>query len=63
MIDRKSRRRLLAGLTKAQRVLAKRHGTPAEFAKACYAAVPEFIGMDEAKAAITKYNREWSQAS
>jgi hypothetical protein len=51
-------RQILAG-TKAQKRLAKKHGTPAEFAVAVYKAVPGFISMDEARMAIEKYNREW----
>jgi len=51
-----------ASLTKAQNDLAKKHGTPAEFATACYRAVPGEISMDEAAEAVQKYNREWSQA-
>lgn len=54
---------ILAKLSKAQKALAKRHGTPAEFAKACYECVPGDISMDEARAAIDKYNREWAEAS
>lgn len=49
-------------LTPGQRKLKEKHGTPAEFAKACYEAVPGFISMDEAEAAIKKYNAEWALA-
>lgn len=56
------RSRSLAALSKAQKVLAKKHGTPAEFAKACYECVPGDISMDEAAASIDKYNREWKEA-
>lgn len=50
-------------LTEAQRILARKHGTPAEFARAVYKTVPEFISMDEARAAIDKYNKEWEEAA
>lgn len=49
-------------LTPAQRKLAKKHGTPAEFAQAVYKCVPGDISMDEARAAVEKYNREWDAA-
>jgi hypothetical protein len=49
-------------MTAKQRKLAKEHGNPAEFASACYKAVPAFISMDEAAAAIRKYNAEWEAA-
>ena len=49
-------------LSPRARALAKQHGTPAEFAVACYEAVPAFVSMDEAAAAIAKYNREWDAA-
>ena len=42
--------------------LAKKHGTPAEFAQAVYKAVPGDISMDEARAAVDKYNCEWAAA-
>lgn len=50
-------------LSKQQKALAKKHGTPAEFSTACYDSVPSFISMDEAAAAIDKYNREWAAAA
>lgn len=46
----------------AQRKLAQKHGTPAEFAQAVYKCVPGDISMDEARAAVEKYNREWAEA-
>lgn len=46
-------------MTRAQRVLAKKHGTPAEFEVACYKAVPGMVSMDEAKAAIARYEEQW----
>lgn len=49
-------------LTPNQRKLAKKHGTPAEFAQAVYKCVPGDISMDEARAAVDKYNREWAEA-
>lgn len=54
--------RIHDSLTKAQKALVKKHGTPAEFAVACYRTVPGDISMDEAAEAVQKYNREWSQA-
>lgn len=50
-------------MTEAQRLLATAHGTPAEFARACYEAVPSFIGMDEAAEAVRKYRAEWDAAA
>ena len=50
-------------MTEAQRLLAAAHGTPAEFARACYAAVPGFVSMSEAAAAVRKYNAEWDAAA
>lgn len=49
-------------MTTGQRILYKKHGTSAEFAKACYECVPSDISMDEARAAIEKYNAEWEVA-
>jgi hypothetical protein len=49
-------------MTAQQRKLAKKHGTPAEFAVAVYKCVPGDISMDEARAAVEKYNREWDTA-
>ena len=48
--------------TKSQRALRTKHGTPSEFAAACYAACPAFISMDEARRAIDKYNHEWEES-
>lgn len=45
--------------TKAE--LEAMHGTPIQFARACYRAIGE-ISVDEAQAAIAKYEREWSAA-
>lgn len=39
--------------------LTKKHGTPPEFAAACYRAVPEFLSMDEARDAVDRYAKEW----
>ena len=50
-------------MSEAQRALAEAHGTPAEFAQACYAAVPGFVSMDEASAAVRKYCAEWDAAA
>ena len=49
-------------LTPKQRKLAKKHGTPAEFAQSVYKTVPGYISMDEARDAVDKYNREWAAA-
>lgn len=49
-------------LTPGQRKLKKKHGTPAEFAKAVYACVPGDISMGEARAALEKYQKEWDAA-
>lgn len=49
-------------MTVKQAKLAKKHGNPAVFAKACYNAVPGFLSMDEARAAIVKYNQKWDNA-
>lgn len=51
-----------SAFTPAQRKLAKKHGTPAEFAAGVYKCVPGDISMDEAREAISKYNREWQAA-
>jgi hypothetical protein len=53
---------MTSALTPKQRELAKKHGTPAQFAVSVYKTVPEFCSMDEAHAAITKYSREWKLA-
>jgi hypothetical protein len=37
------------------------HGTPAEFARAVWAAIGE-ISVAEAQAAIAKYEQEWREA-
>jgi hypothetical protein len=52
-----------AAMSPAQKKLRKKHGTPAQFAMAAYRTVPEFCSMDEAQAAIDKYNAEWKAAS
>ncbi len=41
--------------------LYKKHGTPAEFARAVYSAIGE-ISVAEAEAAIAKYEKEWDEA-
>lgn len=45
----------------SQSDLRRAHGTPKEFAAAVYRAVGE-ISLDEAEAAISKYQREWDEA-
>ncbi|HVX56949.1 MAG TPA: hypothetical protein VHA37_04405 [Candidatus Saccharimonadales bacterium] len=52
-----------AELSRKQKRLVKKHGTPAQFARACYECVPGDISMDEARAAVEKYNREWGAAA
>jgi len=49
-------------LSKKQRKLKKRHGTPAEFAQSVYKCVPGEISMDEARSAVAKYQMEWDAA-
>ena len=49
-------------LTKAQKALVRKHGSPEEFAAACYACCPSFISMDEARKAVDSYNRDWEKA-
>lgn len=48
--------------SEAQRRLLRKHGTPAEFAAVCYAAVPGWISMAEASKAVTDYQIEWDNA-
>ena len=50
----------LVGLSEEQKQMLEKHGTPADFAVACYRAVPDFISMDEAKHAVDEYTAEWS---
>lgn len=45
-----------------QRRMIRLHGTPAEFAQACMATVPEFCSYDEADAAARKYAKEFMEA-
>lgn len=54
--------KLQISLTPKQRKLAKKHGTPAEFAQAVYKCVPGDISMDEARASVDKYCYEWRLA-
>lgn len=49
-------------LTDAQKKLRNVHGTPDKFAIACFEAVPGFISMDEAIAAVLKYANDWEEA-
>lgn len=58
----KLRRLIIYEFTPGQRELVKKHGTPAEFAIACYTCVPGDISMDEAEAASQKYRREFLAA-
>lgn len=53
---------VLEQFTPGQRALALTHGTPAEFAIACYQCVPGEISMDEAEIAAQKYRREFLAA-
>lgn len=52
----------LLPFTEGQLALIEKHGTPPEFAIAVYKAVPSDISMDEARAAIDKYNAEFANA-
>lgn len=45
----------------ARRSLMQKHGSPFAFAKACANALGE-ISVDEAKAAIAKYLKQWKEA-
>ncbi len=49
-------------LSDQQKKLKEEHGSPEEFAKACYKAIPEFISRNEAEIAIQKYDYEWIEA-
>lgn len=49
-------------LTLKQLELKAKHGTPLEFAAACYVAVPVWISMNEADDAVAKYQQEWDDA-
>ena len=48
---------LMQVFSEKQKEIAKKHGTPAEFASAVYRAVPGDISMGEAREAIEKYNK------
>jgi len=48
-------------MTPRQRKLSRKHGTPAEFAISVYKCVPGDISMDQARAAVDKYCREWNE--
>ena len=50
-------------LSQKQQTLMVLHGTPDEFAKAVYAAVPGDISMDEAADTVKKYLLEWTEAA
>lgn len=47
------------GLSLGQKKLYRKHGTPSQFAAACYECVPSMVSVVEARAAIEKYNRQW----
>ena len=53
---------VMGGISEQQKSLMAKHGTPAGFAQACYELVPGTISMDEAKAAVEKYQSEWDAA-
>lgn len=42
--------------------MRERHGDPDKFAVSCFAAVPAFISVDEANAAIERYRGVYSVA-
>lgn len=50
------------GVSEKQKALMLKHGTPAGLARSCYELVPGTISMDEAKAAVEKYQAEWDAA-
>lgn len=58
--DEKFTRATIRFMTSTQRRLAKKHGTPADFAVAVYQCVPGEISMDEARDAVESYNQEWN---
>jgi hypothetical protein len=62
-MNKRAKKALVAALSKKQVKLKAEHGTPAEFARACYKCVPGNISMTEARIAIEKYNREWDAAA
>ncbi len=47
--------------TEAQKELAKKHGTPREFAQACVNAIGEITCL-EAHEAISRYQKKWNAA-
>jgi hypothetical protein len=50
-------------MTKKQKELAEKHGTPEQFEKAIWKAYSDlFITSTEAWSAIMKYKDEWKQA-
>lgn len=49
-------------LSDKQKELKEKHGTPDEFAIACFKAVPSFISVREAQAGIEEYDKEWIEA-
>jgi hypothetical protein len=49
-------------MTSKQKILAKKHGTPNEFARAVMSALGE-VSLPEATRAIEKYCREWTLAA
>ena len=49
-------------MSEKQEELAAKHGTPKEFAAAVWRALGE-ISIDEALAAIAKYEQEWADAA
>lgn len=59
----KSYDKLDAALSPRQKDLRRVSGTPAEFARGIYQCVPGDISMDEARAALDRYIREWNAAS
>lgn len=49
-------------MTEGQLKLKEAHGTPMEYAAAVWRAVPAFISVAEAQAAVEKYFAEWEAA-
>jgi hypothetical protein len=53
---------IVDGITEKQKALLSKHGTPAGFAQSCYDLVPVTISVEEARAAVEKYQSEWDEA-
>lgn len=58
--DHPLRNQVMQQLSKKQKSLIRKHGTPKEFSIAVWGMVGE-ISVDEAQAAIIRYNAEFSK--